>query len=77
MKRSRNYPRLRHGGYVWRWLQNYWIWKPAPPCFIAIAVALYWLAEPLTFGAWLLEMAGASAGAWILGWQLARPEDFE
>lgn len=77
MKRSRNYPRLRHGGYLWRWLDAYWIWKPEPAAFFGAASVLVTLATPRHWIAFAIEMAGASLVAWVLGWRHARPEDFE
>jgi hypothetical protein len=77
MKRSRNYPRLRHGGYLWRWMDNYWVWQPDPLVFMVLAWFLLLLATPLTAWAFALEMGGVTVATWILGWRLARPEDFE
>lgn len=77
MRRDRQYPRLRHGGYLWKWLGDFWIWKPEPFLFGCVAAAELAIATPRSWVAFAAEMVGASIITWVLGWRLARPEDFE
>jgi len=66
--------RLKHGGHLWRWLEHFWVWQTEPVVFLGLGVGLYAFFPTLHIVA---ALGIDVAITWVLGWRLARLDDFE